>query len=63
MILFLVCANHTATVKGAMLLYTDIHSTATRKGEDASALSTLYATFDLYINNVPFFTICSVGVT
>jgi len=55
MILFLVCASpYTATVKGAMLLYIDIQSIATRKGKDASTLSTLYVTFDLYINNVLF---------
>jgi hypothetical protein len=55
MILFLVCANpFTATVTGAMLLYIDIQSIATRKSKDASTLSTLYVTFDLYINNVPF---------
>jgi len=53
MVLSLVCASpYTATVKCAMLLYADIQST--QKGEDASTLSTPYATFDLHINNVPF---------
>jgi hypothetical protein len=48
MILFLLCASpYSAVVKGPMLLYADVQSTATRKGIDAS-------TFDLHIKNVPF---------